>query len=113
VAGELDMRAALEPPATQSLLRQVTPVEQRALGKELRFRVLETCRAYGLEQLETAGELLTARRAHAAYLLDLAEEGQPHLPSGDKPAWLDRLELESMRTCAQRCAGPLSRAKRS
>jgi predicted ATPase len=44
---------------------------------EPRFFMLETIREYGLEQLASAGENPTARNAHAAFYLALAEQAFP------------------------------------
>src|SRR5262249_18578448 len=54
-----------------------------------------TIQAYGRERLETAGEGAMAREAHAAYVVQLAEEAWPAFRhrSGQEP-WLDRLETE-------------------
>jgi hypothetical protein len=64
-------------------------------GEEPRFGMLATIQAYGLERLEAAGEDEAARRAHAAYVLDLAERAWPAFRqrTGQEP-WLDRLEAE-------------------
>ena len=52
----------------KSLLKQ----DETADG-EPRFRMLETIREYGLEQLEAGGEAEQVRRRHAAYYVGLAE----------------------------------------
>jgi non-specific serine/threonine protein kinase len=46
-------------------------------GDEPRYRMLETIREYGLEQLEAHGEAVGTRRRHAAWCLDLAERASP------------------------------------
>jgi predicted ATPase/DNA-binding winged helix-turn-helix (wHTH) protein/predicted negative regulator of RcsB-dependent stress response len=61
---------------------------------EARFTMLETIREYALEHLVSTGEEAATRRAHAAYCLVLAEEGNPELSSPERAAWLDRCELE-------------------
>ena len=71
-----------------SLLRR----EER--GDEPRYRMLETVRAFGHEQLAALGELAGARRAHAHAFLALAERAAPEW-YGSRPAtWLDRLEAD-------------------
>ena len=45
---------------------------------EPRFAMLETIREYALERLIDSGEQSATRRAHAAYCLVLAEEGNPN-----------------------------------
>jgi predicted ATPase/DNA-binding winged helix-turn-helix (wHTH) protein len=61
---------------------------------EARFRMLETIREYAVERLATAGEEAFTRRAHAAYCLVLAEEGNPELQPAERAAWLNRCDLE-------------------
>ena len=61
---------------------------------ESRFTMLETIREYALEHLATSGEERSVRRAHAAYCLVLAEEGNPELSETDRGLWLARCDLE-------------------
>ena len=61
---------------------------------ESRFTMLETIREYAREHLAAAGEEHAARRAHAAYCMVLAEEGNPELSAGDLSLWLARCDLE-------------------
>lgn len=61
---------------------------------EARFTMLETIREYALERLAASGEESATRRAHAAYCLVLAEEGNPELDSADRATWLARCDLE-------------------
>src|SRR6185312_1543397 len=63
-------------------------------GGEPRFTMLETVREYALERLASSGEEFSARRAHAAYCLVLAEEGNPELSESDRAAWLARCDIE-------------------
>ena len=63
-------------------------------GAEPRFAMLETIREYALECLVESGEQSAARRAHAAYCLVLAEEGNPELNSADRARWLAQCDLE-------------------
>ncbi|MGO8948022.1 MAG: helix-turn-helix transcriptional regulator [Ktedonobacterales bacterium] len=58
------------------------------------FGMLETVRAYAEERLAAAGELETARRAHASSFLALAERAEPELRGRDQRAWFFRLERE-------------------
>jgi len=64
------------------------------LDLELRFTMLETVREYALERLAASGDELASRRAHAAYCLVLAEEGNPELSPAGRAAWLSRCDLE-------------------
>lgn len=58
------------------------------------FGMLETVRGYAEERLAAAGELKTARRAHAAFFLGLAEQAAPRLRGRDQRLWYLRLERE-------------------
>jgi predicted ATPase/class 3 adenylate cyclase len=66
----------------------------RVAGDVPRFRMLETIREFGLEQLEVAGDAAATRDRHAAFFLALAEEAEPHLRGVDQKRWLDLLEEE-------------------
>ncbi|HEY8448163.1 MAG TPA: LuxR C-terminal-related transcriptional regulator [Thermomicrobiales bacterium] len=59
-----------------------------------RFRMLETIREYGLEQLTASGEEAAVRTAHAAWTLSLAETAEAKIwgPNGER--WLATLETE-------------------
>jgi len=61
---------------------------------EPRFSTFETVREFARERLADSGEESTVRRAHAAYCLVLAEEGNPELDAPDRAAWLERCDLE-------------------
>ncbi|MBV8053059.1 MAG: winged helix-turn-helix domain-containing protein, partial [Acidobacteriaceae bacterium] len=61
---------------------------------EARFTMLETIREYAMERLVSSGEEAAARRAHAAYCLVLAEEGNPELNPAERALWLSRCDLE-------------------
>nr|MDQ2831208.1 tetratricopeptide repeat protein [Chloroflexota bacterium] len=61
---------------------------------EPRFRMLETIREYGLEQLAASEEEEATRRAHAAYYLALAEAAKPQLFGPEQVRWLESLERD-------------------
>ncbi|MGH3076408.1 MAG: ATP-binding protein, partial [Gaiellales bacterium] len=61
---------------------------------EVRYRLLETVRAYAAERLAEAGEDKQLRDAHAAYFLDLAERAEPELRRHDQLYWVERLTAE-------------------
>ncbi len=61
---------------------------------EVRYRLLETVRAYAAERLAEAGEETQVRAAHARYFLGLAEQGEPQLRGADQLLWLARLSAE-------------------
>ena len=63
-------------------------------SSEPRFTMLETIREYALERLIASGEESAVRRAHAAYCLVLAEEGNPELGAEERAAWLARCDVE-------------------
>jgi non-specific serine/threonine protein kinase len=80
-----DMVASL---ADKSLLRR----EERE--DLLRYRLLETVREFGLQQLAANDELVAARREHARHFLALAERAGPEWWGPAPGTWLDRLEAE-------------------
>ena len=59
-----------------------------------RFAMLETIREYALERLADSDEQPAVRRAHAAYCVVLAEEGNPELNPADRARWLSQCDLE-------------------
>lgn len=61
---------------------------------EPRYRMLETLREYGFEQLIRGNELRDARRRHAEYFLALAGPAAGGMPLADGTGWLERLEIE-------------------
>ena len=62
---------------------------------EARFGMLGTMREYGLERLAATGEEAGTRRAHAAYMMIMAEDGAPHLANGTEQAlWMERFFSE-------------------
>jgi predicted ATPase/DNA-binding CsgD family transcriptional regulator len=81
----LDGIAAL---ADASLLRRAERED------EPRYRMLETMREYGQEELAASGELKEAGRAHALHFLDLAEQAATATWGPGQADWLDRLEIE-------------------
>jgi predicted ATPase/DNA-binding SARP family transcriptional activator len=73
--------------------------------QQVRYRLLETVRAYAADRLAEAGEADRARDAHAEYFLGLAERAEPLLRTRDQVTWLDRLTAEH-----DNCAGGLRHA---
>jgi predicted ATPase/DNA-binding winged helix-turn-helix (wHTH) protein len=61
---------------------------------EARFSMLETIREYARERLAATDEESGIRRAHAAYCLVLAEEGNPELNPADRARWLEQCDVE-------------------
>jgi tetratricopeptide (TPR) repeat protein len=69
-------------------------VAAEADGGGVRYRMLETVRAYGAERLQAAGEDDALARAHAGYFLELAEAAEPELRRRDQLRWMARLAAE-------------------
>ena len=88
--GVLDAFGGIASLVDGSLLRQ----EEGAEG-EPRFRMLETVREFGLEQLKVSGESDATWGRLAAWCLDLAERAEPVDFGGDMlPTWVDQLDEE-------------------
>ena len=85
----IDLFEGLSSLVDKNLVQRVDRAEA-----EPRFAMLETIREYALERLDERGEQSAARRAHAAYCLVLAEEGNPELNSADRARWLAQCDLE-------------------
>jgi predicted ATPase/DNA-binding SARP family transcriptional activator len=63
-----------------------------------RYRMLETVRRYGGEQVDEAGEEHEARRRHAAYFLDLAEREWEGVDAPTGGSWWTELgEVDNLR----------------
>jgi non-specific serine/threonine protein kinase len=63
-------------------------------GRPGRFRMLTIVRAYARQRLAESGLEHAARDAHLEHFANLAQEAEPHLPTSDRSAWLDRLQSE-------------------
>ncbi|MFG3055151.1 BTAD domain-containing putative transcriptional regulator [Kitasatospora sp. NPDC048239] len=85
-----DVREILAALVDKSLLH---PVRAADTG-EPRYRMLETIREYGLEQLARRAETGAVRRRYVGFLLDLAELAEPRLRTGGQLRWLARLSAE-------------------
>jgi len=83
------MSSLVDKSLVQSLVRTRGPG-----AEEPRFRMLETIREYSIERLQQSGEERDTKRAHAAYCLVLAEEGNPELNETERAAWLTRCDIE-------------------
>lgn len=57
-------------------------------GRQARYRVLETLRAYGELRLAEQEALPTCKQRHAAYYLDLAEQIAAGVTSGEEASWV-------------------------
>ena len=88
--GELDVLGGLGSLVNKSLVRSGDPDEL-----EPRFGMLETVREFALEQLGASGEEATARDAHAAAYLQLAEQCHSEIHWGPRQiARLRQIEAE-------------------
>jgi predicted ATPase/class 3 adenylate cyclase/Tfp pilus assembly protein PilF len=63
-------------------------------GNEARYRLLETIRQYGAEQLRGSGEEAPLRQRHRNWFRELAETAEAALSGADQGTWLNRLERE-------------------
>ncbi|ADB35848.1 transcriptional regulator, winged helix family [Kribbella flavida DSM 17836] len=70
-------------------------VDAAADDRSVRYRMLETVKAYGAEQLAAAGEVDRFRQAHTAYFGDLLRQARPKLRTGDQLQWIARLDADS------------------
>ncbi len=86
---QLDLLNGVASLVDKNLIRSI---EQPA--GEPRFAMLETIRAYGVEQLVASGEDAAAHRRYAEHFLALAEQMERALSGPDQATWLDRLESE-------------------
>jgi predicted ATPase/DNA-binding SARP family transcriptional activator len=92
---------ALAGPAPDEVLYLLAGLVDKSLvvaaeldGGGVRYRMLETVRAYGAERLRAAGEDEALARAHAGYFVELAETAEPELRRRDQLRWLGRLAAE-------------------
>ena len=60
----------------------------------MRYRMLDTIRAFGNERLEARHEATIARRAHATYFAALVQRLEPVLRTADQLPALAKLSLE-------------------
>jgi predicted ATPase/serine/threonine protein kinase len=67
---------------------------QRGDDAEPRFSMLETFREYGRDALRESGETEATQRAHAAYMLVLAEEETLEMHPAQRDAWLAACDAE-------------------
>jgi predicted ATPase/DNA-binding SARP family transcriptional activator len=74
-------------------LRERSLINAEDVSGAMRYRMLETLREFGAEQV-TPNEQSTLSQRHARYFLSLAEDAEAHLMGAEQVAWLDRLERE-------------------
>jgi predicted ATPase/DNA-binding winged helix-turn-helix (wHTH) protein len=85
----MDLLEGLSSLVDKSLMQRMDRADM-----EPRYSMLETIREYAAERLLESGERGITRRAHAAYCLVLAEEGNPKLNQAERSRWLARCDLE-------------------
>jgi predicted ATPase/DNA-binding XRE family transcriptional regulator len=85
----LGLLNTLESLINKSLLRR-----EAGESAQPRYGMLETIREYALEQLVAAGEDVTARRAHAGFFLELAEQLASQVTVAQEATWSDQLERD-------------------
>ncbi len=85
----IDLFEGLSSLVDKNLVQRVDRAEA-----EPRFAMLETIREYAVECLIASGEQSATRRAHAAYCLVLAEEGNPELSAPARTLWLSQCDAE-------------------
>jgi predicted ATPase/serine/threonine protein kinase len=77
-----------------SLVDNSLLVQRQAGDAEPRFIMLETFREYGRERLIESGEAAATERAHAAYMLVLAEEETLAVSAAERDAWVRSCDAE-------------------
>ena len=77
-----------------SLVDNSLLVQRASDDAEPRFIMLETFREYGRERLLDSGETAATERAHAAYMLVLAEEETLEMSPPEREAWLRCCDAE-------------------
>ncbi len=94
----LDAAERLDPDAdVLELLSQLADksllvIEER--DGAMRYRMLETIRQFAAERLRERGEEPRSREAHAAWFVELAEEGAAEYERSGETEWIGRLDRE-------------------
>jgi predicted ATPase/DNA-binding SARP family transcriptional activator len=70
-------------------------VEAAADDRSVRYRMLETVKAYGAERLAASGEADQIRAAHNAYFGGLLRQARPKLQTGEQLVWIARLDADN------------------
>jgi len=85
----IDLLEGLSSLIDKNLVQRVDSAEGQT-----RFTMLEVIREYAFECLTQSGELPATKRAHAAFCLVLAEEGNPDLSPAERADWLTQCDAE-------------------
>ncbi len=86
---EIDAAAGIASLVEKSLVQHA-----ESFDGEARYRMLETLREYAFEQMRLLNEDGRTRRAHAAYCIVIAEEGNRQLMAAERGRWMARCDLE-------------------
>ena len=70
-------------------------VEAAADDRSVRYRMLETVRAYGAEQLKASGEYDRFRQAHTTYFSRMLRQARTKLFTGEQIQWIARLTADN------------------
>ena len=89
--GELDPGSVLD--ALDGLVDK-SIVSAWSAGNAMRYRLLDSVREYGGEQLGRAGEQAVLRSRHRDHYASLCAEAWQHWARAGQPEWFDRLEVE-------------------
>lgn len=85
----------LAPDDTLDLLAHLVQKSLVVMERDgMRYRMLETVRAYATEKLAEADESEAARERCATHFIELAEAARPHLAGPQQGEWLTRLDAE-------------------
>ncbi|MEV4460495.1 BTAD domain-containing putative transcriptional regulator, partial [Microbispora sp. NPDC049633] len=90
-AGDLETVASL---VDKSLVVVAEPGGSSARAAQVRYRLLETVRAYAAERLEESGEARAVRDRHLRFFLESAEAAEPGLRTGEQLRLLTALDAE-------------------
>ncbi|MEY9965549.1 putative ATPase/DNA-binding SARP family transcriptional activator [Streptacidiphilus sp. MAP12-16] len=74
--------------------KSLVVAQQEEADGEVRYRLLQTVRAYAAERLAESDEAEHARQAHLRFFLDLATTANPRLRTADQLRWLRRLTAD-------------------
>ncbi|TWD80347.1 putative ATPase [Kribbella amoyensis] len=70
-------------------------VEAAADDRSVRYRMLETVKAYGAEQLAASGEVDRVQAAHQVYFAELIAVGSTFLRTRDQLQWIARFDADN------------------
>jgi DNA-binding CsgD family transcriptional regulator/tetratricopeptide (TPR) repeat protein len=94
VSSDGTLPAAVILPLLAQLVDKSLLMAENPTGAQVRYRLLETLRAYGQDELRAAHEETTLQSRHAQWFLALAEQVGPNVHGPGAAAWLDRMENE-------------------